>query len=225
MKSYPVKVKESDLYISTRGDFSAQAEAILRRSRERLEEYIASDKKFSNSLTPVKPSKKMPPVARAMAAASEKSGVGPMAAVAGAIAAEVGRGLLKLTGEVIVENGGDIYIKLDRTARAAVFAGESPLNMKIAVEIDSSGREIALCSSSGTVGHSLSGGNADAALCLSEDAALADAAATALANRVVNKDDIEKALNFCKRIKGIDGCLVICKDMFGAAGKIKLCRI
>ncbi len=225
LDSYEVKLKETDLQISSKGDFSVHAFNVLFRIRNEIERYISDNTGFLNSLEPVKPEKNMPPVVREMALASVMASVGPMAAVAGAIAGEVGHSLLKFSNEVIVENGGDVYIKTGRTAKIAVFAGESPLSMRVGIQFDPSDGELSLCTSSGTVGHSLSAGNADAAVCVSKNSALADAAATFLANMVIDSDDIEKALDACCKINGIDGCLVICKDVMGAAGDLHLCRI
>ena len=81
---------------------------------------------------------------------------------------------------------------------------------------------LGVCTSSGTVSHSLSFGKADAALIISFDAALADAAATAAGNAVKNKDYIEKGINLAKSIDGVKGVLIIVGDKMGTWGEIKL---
>ncbi len=223
--SYEVKLKESDLYVYTEKNFYREALGFLARVRSEIEEYIALNKDFLYSFSPVKPHPSMAPAPRVMAEASLRAGVGPMAAVAGTVAGFVGEKLLEFSDEVVVENGGDIYMKLNRPARAAVFAGESPLSMKIGVKVNPRRGALSLCSSSGTVGHSLSGGNADAALCIAREAALADAAATAVANSVQAPGDIEKGLSLSRKIRGIRGSLIICGDKMGAWGDMELCRV
>ena len=114
-----------------------------------------------------------------MIEAGQKAGVGPMAAVAGAIAECVGRELLAFSPEIIIENGGDIYLKCLKKRVVGIFAGKSPLTGKIGLEIDAKDTPLGVCTSSGTVSHSLSFGKADAAVAIAPSATLADAAATA----------------------------------------------
>ncbi len=123
-----------------------------------------------------------------MAAAAQTAGVGPMAAVAGAIAECVGRELLEFSPEVIVENGGDIFLKVSHRRTVGIFAGDSPLTGRIGIQIEARDTPLGVCTSSGTVGHSLSFGRADAVVVLAPAAALADAAATAIGNRVSRKE-------------------------------------
>ena len=103
-----------------------------------------------------------PGIVKAMAVAAQKASVGPMAAVAGAIAEFVGKDLLKFSEQVIVENGGDIFIRTDRKRTLGIYAGEdSPFTGKLAIEVDPCESGMGICTSSGTVSHSLSFGNAD----------------------------------------------------------------
>jgi ApbE superfamily uncharacterized protein (UPF0280 family) len=148
--------------------------------------------------------------------------VGPMAAVAGAVAERVGRELLAETGEVLVENGGDIFIYTMLPRVAAIFAGESPFSGKLGIRIKQLSQPIGLCTSSGTVGPSLSFGKADAAIVLANSAALADAAATALGNRVQEPGDIERALELLEMIPGVLGGAVIMGEHLGAWGEVEL---
>ena len=141
-----------------------------------------------------------PAIARAMAEAAAKVNVGPMAAVAGAFAEFVGRDLLKYSPEVIVENGGDIFLKSTKSRLVGVYAGEdSPLTGQVALKIEPLDTPLGVCTSSGTVGHSLSFGKADAVVALSRSTALADAAATAIGNIVKAETDVQKALGLCPR--------------------------
>ena len=142
----------------------------------------------------------MPAIIREMAEAGIAASVGPMAAIAGTIARRVTEDLLSYSEEIIVENGGDIYIAGKRDRKVAIFAGKSILSGRLAINLSPSSLPIAIATSSGTVGPSLSFGRADAAIILSSSGALADAVATATGNIVKTSDDFEKAINFAKNI-------------------------
>ena len=144
--------------------------------------------------------------------------MGPMAAVAGAISEFVGKGLLNFSSEVIVENGGDIFMQSQSDRIAGIYAGDSPLSQKIGLKIPAEDTPMGICTSSGKIGHSLSFGKADAVVILSKDTALADAAATAVGNIVISAGDIQKGINFAKMIEGVLGVVVIVEDKLGAWG-------
>jgi hypothetical protein len=163
-----------------------------------------------------------PDIVRDMAQAARVAGVGPMAAVAGAIAEVVGKDLLVYTPEVIVENGGDIFMKVSQTSLIGVYAGESPFTGKIALEINPEETPLGICTSSGTVGHSLSLGSADAVIVLSHSTSLADAAATAIGNKVIAADDINVLIEQVKAMPGLVGVVIIKGDRMGMWGKVKL---
>lgn len=160
-----------------------------------------------------------------MCSAANKAGTGPMSAVAGALAEAVGFFLLDSIPEVIVENGGDIFLKVLNTVHVGVYAGKSPLHGRLALKIDPGTTPLGVCTSSGTVGPSLSFGRADAAVVISPSTALADAVATALGNRVNDKSDLEKALEFVRSIEGVSGAVVIAGESVAACGNIELTGI
>jgi len=220
--SFEVRVKETDLLIRADRELSKPAMDLALKARERLESYIGGRPDFASSMTPLPYDPFAPKIARDMLAAAEKAGVGPMAAVAGAIAEYVGQGLLDQAREVMVENGGDLFIKVDRPVIIGLFAGESKFNEKIGLEALPEESPMGICSSSGTIGHSISFGAADLACVKSKSTALADAAATALGNRVKNAGDIHKALEWSKTVEGILGALIIVGDRMGAWGSMKL---
>jgi ApbE superfamily uncharacterized protein (UPF0280 family) len=103
-----------------------------------------------------------------------------------------------------------------------IYAGTSPLNMKVGLRIPAADQPIGVCTSSGTIGHSKSLGRADAVCVVSKDCALADAAATAVGNRVGAAADIEKAVEFGRHIDGVRGVVVIAGDRIGLWGDIEL---
>jgi len=222
--SFTVQVEETDLYIRAWRNLSKEAEEIVRECRCALESYIARHPRFKTSLKPVEASAEAPPIAHEMAVASARAGVGPMAAVAGAIAEAVGRGLLDFSPEVIVENGGDIFLSARSQRLVAVYAGDSPLSNKIAIEISPEKTPLGVCTSSGTVGHSVSFGSADAVTVLSRSTALADAAATAIGNVIKSEEDIAKGLELAKRIDGLEGVVIIRGEKMGAWGDVKLSK-
>ena len=223
--SFNVVVKETDLYIRARKNYKEKAFEIVQRQRAALENYIARHPGFLTALVPFPVSADAPAIARSMEEAAEKVNVGPMAAVAGAFAEFVGKDLLKFSSEIIVENGGDIFLKTAKSRLVGVYAGEnSPLTGKIALKIEPADTPLGICTSSGTVGHSLSFGKSDAVVVLAPSAALADATATAIGNIVKAETDIEIALEFARGVSGLVGVAVIINDKMGVWGKVNLIR-
>lgn len=219
---FRVAVKETDLMVLAAGDFARQVREVVVQERRQLEAYIAGHPDFLEALAPWPEDPFAPLVVREMIAAASQVGVGPMAAVAGALAARVGQFLAPLSHEVIVENGGDIFVRVRRPATVALFAGKSPLSGRVGLKIDPLLTPLGVCTSSGTVGHSLSFGRADAACVVAQDVALADAAATALGNRVPEAAAIADALNWIAKVPEILGAVVIVGEKLGAWGGVEL---
>lgn len=219
--SFEVRVKETDLWIAAKVDLTREAVEQVLLLRRQLEAYIRDHPEFLDSLTPLPPDPLAPPLVRQMLRASQLTSVGPMAAVAGAISEGVGRALLRYSPEVIVENGGDIFMKSSCPRTVMIYAGDSPLSMKVGLEIPA-GEALGVCTSSGTVGHSLSFGRADAVCVVSSDCALADAAATALANQVKGPKDIPAALDRARGIPGVEGVVIIVDEHLGVWGRFPI---
>jgi len=222
LEAFEVVVKETDLRVSARQPLVAQTREAVLKYRGYLENYIEGHPGFVTTLAPWPLEGPAPAIVRAMILAGQQAGVGPMAAVAGAIAESVAREIMVFSDEVIVENGGDIFFNLKNKLTAAIFAGPSLLSMKIGLEVDGAGQSLALCTSSASVGHSLSFGGADAVCVLSHSGALADAAATAVGNRVGAGKDIGGAIDFGRAIPGIEGIVVVCQGQVGAWGAFKI---
>ena len=220
--AFTVQVKETDLYIRAWRNLAKEAEEAIKEVRRPLEDYIGGHPRFQTSLKPVEVSPDDPAIVREMAAAGHKAGVGPMAAVAGAIAEAVGKELLRFSPEVIVENGGDIFLRHKKPRHIGIYAGDSPLSGKLALEIEPEDTPLGVCTSSGTVGHSLSFGKADAAIVISPSTALADAAATAVGNLVKTAEDMPRAIEFVREVEGLTGIAIIVGDKMAVWGKIKL---
>jgi len=145
---------------------------------------------------------------------------GPMAAVAGAIAEAVARDLTAHSSQVVVENGGDLFIISGRERLVAVHAGRSPLHGKVALAVPPG--ELAVCTSSGVVGHSESAGRAEAAVVAADDGALADALATAVGNRVKRPEDAHRAIEWACRHADVRHLLIICGDTMATWGELEV---
>lgn len=217
-----MSVKETDLFIRADKALDRIALDRLLCHRGYLEAYISRYPEFAATLVPWTSREPVAEIIRDMVDAGRLAGVGPMAAVAGAVAQRVGEDLLSHSREVIVENGGDIFIKIDSPVTVGVYAGKSPLSLRIGVKLSDIHKPIAVCTSSGTVGHSLSYGKADAVCVVSDRCALADAAATAIGNRVLSHRQIQEAMVFGKAIDGVSGLLIIVGEHIGAWGKLEL---
>ncbi len=223
--SYEVIVKETDLYVRTDSDLSKAIENSIIKYRYQLESYIKGDEAFLKSLAPIEVDPLAPKIVREMADAARAANVGPMAAVAGAMSEYVGRDIDALSNNIIIENGGDIYIKTDVERKISIFAGKSVLSHKVGILIKPDASPLGVCTSSGTVGHSLSYGKADAVCVLSRSTLVADTAATSTGNIVKSADDIKSGLDYAMNIKGVDGVLIIVGDKLGAYGDIELIRV
>lgn len=221
---YRVVAGESDLQIYTATDQQQQASHWLRQCRQQLLDYIQLSSDFLTSLIPLPLRPAAPPIVRRMAAAAERVGVGPMAAVAGAVAEFVGERLCAAAGEVLVENGGDIWLFGHQPRKVLVYAHQSPWSERVALQVRPNG-PLSVCASAGSFGHSLSFGRADAAVAISGDGALADATATAIGNLVKSAEDVSAALDFARRVPGLLGCLVIIGDRLGVWGDVELCGV
>ena len=230
-------MKETDLSILAEKHLDRETTDIILKYRGYIESYISLYPEFATTLVPwinnvsdpniiapniVAPNIIAPNIINDMIKAGIKANVGPMAAVAGAIAEYVGKDLMVHSREVVVENGGDIFLMLNGTITIGIFAGESPLSMKMGVCIDTKNQPLAVCTSSGTIGHSLSMGKADAVCVISRSCSLADAAATSIGNQIKTKADINKSIDFGKKIDGIIGIVVIMDDKIGLWGDIEV---
>lgn len=221
--AFQVKYRETDLWIRARKHLEKEAAEAVLNCRLQLEEYIAMHREFLVSLSPLPDDPLAPPLVRRMLQASLTAGVGPMASVAGAIAQAVGIALKPFSASIIIENGGDCYLDLQEETTVGIFAGpDSPFTDKIALKFAAKRFPLGVCTSSGTIGHSLSFGKTDAVTVVSPDAALADAAATRLGNLVRTSSDIPRALELAPDIPNIEGVLVIVKDKIGAWGNLEL---
>ena len=220
-----VKFLESDLWIGVdRGSYSASMEAdvyaMLVELRRSMDAYLLMDPAYKTALTPYDAGLEAPEILKSMSKVSHKTGIGPMSAVAGAVALKVAEFLG--TNEVIVENGGDIYAKAGSDMDISVFAGQSPLSEKIGLHIPAASFPLGICTSSGTVGPSLSLGRADAVMIVCRDVMLADSYATAMANRIKTTDDLQPVIDRIQEIPEILGAIAVKDDRMAITGQFEL---
>ncbi|MDW8093970.1 MAG: UPF0280 family protein [Caldimicrobium sp.] len=225
LKSFRVVYKQTDLFVLAERDLTLETLNLVREIRSPLEAYLMKNPTFLKSLEPLPEDEEAPPLVKTMLKAGKIAGVGPMASVAGAIAEAVGRSLLErgLTKEVVVENGGDIFLNLKREARVVLFAGASSFSGKITLLIPEELQPCGVCTSSGKVGHSLSYGKADAVTVVHKDTAIADALATALGNLLKTSQDFKDVFSKAKRLSGILGVFAVMDErLWLFSEKIKL---
>ncbi len=221
LRCFEVVVKETDILVCAERDLKDLAEDLVHRARWDLESYIATHPRFAESYVPVQVEQQAPAIVQQMARAAWRANVGPMAGVAGAVAEYVARGLAKRSPNVIVENGGDIYIMGTEERTVALWSGSPGVDL-IGLRIPPGMQPVAVCTSSATVGPSVSFGSAEAVTALAHDGALADAVVTALANTVHDADDIPKAIECAKLVPGVFGVLATVNGHVGAWGNVHM---
>jgi len=212
--------KDTILKVKCSRDISDLVKKFIVKKRQELDAYIARDPSFRTSFEPIKLKTGAPGIAKNMAAAAEKAGVGPMAAVAGAVAELlVDEAVTEGVKWVIVENGGDICLYGNHDFVISIYAGKSPLSGKIGFAINPSKKKYGVCTSSASVGHSISLGKSDSVTVFAKNTAVADAFATAIGNHV---KEVEDGIKFAKKFVGkyIDGALIIKGEKIGKIGNI-----
>jgi len=222
---FQVMVAETDLYVYANKDLKQETYEFIMKYRGYVEAFIQKHPIFATSLVPLASIEPSPKIISEMIIAGQKAGVGPMAAIAGIIAEMVGKDLLQFSDEIIIENGGDLFINKKASFVVGVYAGKSPFSNRIGIKVNSKGKPISICTSSGTIGHSLSMGKAHAVTILSKSAALADAVATSTGNLIQSANDISDAIAFAKKIEGVEGVLILADDKMGAWGGLEIVPI
>jgi uncharacterized protein len=238
-----IRIGETDLILKT-DQLEHDLPKFILTQRIKLKNYIHIHPEFLTSFEPVlvdvehnksineiKPPINEPPlIVKMMARAGRKGDVGPMAAVAGTIS-QLCMGFLVENGAkyVIIDNGGDVSLKTDKDVIVGLYAGESSLSGQLGFKIKSGKTPMGICTSSGTVGHSISFGRSNSVTVFADEASIADALATSIGNFAVGETDqeavqnsIERAEEFKKIMRGV---LVVVGENAGTLGKIpKLVR-
>lgn len=225
---FVVQVKETLLSICAQRNLEKKALEAVLKCRGDIERHISNYPEFLVSFEPLPVQESipdLPEIIKQMLLAARVASVGPMAAIAGAIAEYVGKELLPFSSEVIVGNGGDIFMVSRKMRNIPIYAGNSPLTEKIALQVAPEETPLGICTSSGTFGHSFSFGKADAVIAIAPSAALADASATAIGNLVESAADIPKAIEFAQGIKGLRGVAIIKDNEIKSWGKVKIISV
>lgn len=222
---FNITVRETNLLIHADRDLTEEAMKAVLKYRGFLEAFIQTCPEFATTLAPWETPIPAHEMIRRMCSESAVAGVGPMASVAGAVAEYTGKALREFSKNIIVENGGDIYLDISGEMTVGIFAGTSPLSMKIGLQFQDIRAPFSICTSSGTIGHSLSMGESDAVCVVADSAILADAAATAIGNHVKAGSDLNTAVDFGKNITGVKGIVIIVGSKIGMWGDINIVRL
>ncbi len=229
-RAFQVLVEETDLWITTLDEGSEYLPEIIlpkvRLLRSQIKTWMDMLPEFGTSLEPVFVPEHAPEIVRNMAWAGQIMGVGPMAAVAGALAECVAREFLHKIPEFIVENGGDTFMCSTRE-RVVALLDDPQSKSRLGVKLHPWEFPLSICSSSANIGHSLSLGQGDLVAVRAKSGALADAAATAFCNMLKTGTDVEKVTGRAKEFeaRGIDGVFAKCGGQVGVWGKMELVAI
>jgi hypothetical protein len=218
-----VTFKESDLLISADKEIDKErARDILKKYYTEIENYIRKNPKFLTSLSPLEEDKEAPPIIRDMIKCSSVTGIGPFSSVAGAIALYVGKEILQFANEVIIENGGDIFLKIKEDKKIGIYLGERSKIETISLKISKRDYSFGIASSSSYIGHSLNFGRVDLVTVVAKDAIIADGFATAFSNRIKKERDIEDVLKLAKNNPLIEGMLISFEDKIFIWGDLEM---
>ncbi|MGB9979925.1 UPF0280 family protein [Methanobacterium sp.] len=218
-----IRLDESNILLKTDLINHNLSNFILKQRME-LKSYIRKNKEFLISFEPVEV-ENAPFIAKVMGKAGKIAEVGPMAAVAGTIS-ELSMNFLINSGAkyAIVENGGDIALKTNKDVIMGLYAGTSSLSGQIGFKIKYDKTPMGICTSSGTVGHSISLGRADSVTIFADHASIADALATSIANEAKGDLDSNAVQNCLARAEDFKpyfrGVMIVVGESAGTIGKI-----
>lgn len=220
---FQVVVGETDLWVAAKEDLSREIAVFAAGLRGEIQAYMALAPEFRTSFVPIDVLPEAPEVVKRMAAGARLAGVGPFAAVAGTIAQMIAEHFKARSPEMLVENGGDIYIQ-GRRERVVGLLPDVNNEAMLGLRLAGSALPLAVCSSSASIGHSLSFGRGELATTIAPDGAFADAAATALCNMLQTPDDVPLAVNQAKTWAryGLKGVFVQCGESLGMWGDFEL---
>ena len=229
---FRVNQKETDVYVAVDSrkkenlkSIITETERLIRDYRRDIEDYIRNCPLFEVSFRPVAVDSDAPEIIKEMARVALLANVGPFASVAGAIAGAVGRKLSEEISDVIIENGGDVFMKTTKPRKVGIYSDSDEISNRIGLEVHPTDTPLGICASSGTQGHSFSFGRADVAVAVSNSTALADACATAMGNLIMESRDITKGIDFAKSIEGIKGVVIVKDGQIGFWGDIRIIMI
>lgn len=224
-----VTVLETDLWIGVdETNYSSDLEKFVFEKvfglRSEIDAYLKRVPEFFDSFSTVNPGDDAPEICKKMASAASCAGIGPKSAVAGAFSEYIGKQIENEFSpeELVVENGGDIYLNIKNELAVSVYAGNSPLSEKVGIRIPPEFSPLGICTSSGTVGHSISYGKADAIMVACKNTLLADALATAYGNKINTEKDINAVVEEINNKPEILSAIIIKGDKIAICGNFEL---
>ncbi|MDQ7032517.1 MAG: UPF0280 family protein [Desulfonauticus sp.] len=223
---FQVVVEETDLFIIAETNLKQEIINYTNYLRSQIKSYIEIHPNFLTSLKPLPFDPKAPPIVQEMLLASSLFEVGPMAAVAGSIAEAIAKKFSSMSKNLIIENGGDIYIYSTQPRIIGLLSNPKE-NITLGLKLTPKQFPCAVCTSSGKIGHSLSFGKGDLAVVVSQSGAKADAAATFFSNLLISKKDLTPVLKQAQKLKskGIDGIFLQFNELIGAWGEIEIVSV
>lgn len=193
----------------------------ISKTYQNIEAHISAFPEFKSSLVPLKIQDNISPEIESMYKAGIITGIGPMSAVAGTVAMFSAQTALRNgASEVIIDNGGDIFLFSKNSIILGIFAGDNPISGKLSFKITADLMPLSVCSSSSKMGHSLSFGNCDLVTVFSKNASIADSTATAVCNKIHTPEDMKSVLNKALSFEEVLGIFAVCDDKIAAAGNI-----
>ncbi|MCD6504037.1 UPF0280 family protein [Candidatus Bathyarchaeota archaeon] len=224
------KLKESNILLKTDEKAFYPAAKAAVKYRVELDRYVEEKPEILWALEPIDCDENAPRIVKMMCMSAKKAKVGPMAAVAGALADLIAEAALQNgAAGVLVENGGELFVDGKYQFTVSIGAGKSPISQQIGLKLTPDLYPIGIATSSATVGHALSFGMADAVTVVSRNAALADALATAICNATRGEraeEAVKQGLRAAESYNEVRGVLIIVRDKVGVLGEIpELIRI
>lgn len=220
LQAVVVSLAESNLRVAGTSIDAERVRSALADARSGVEACIRDFPSFLSSLQPIDLPPTMPAIARQMAHAGRCAGVGPMAAVAGAIAESVAWTLRRGSPELIVENGGDLFCIVRRPRIIGLAVGNGAFDAVLGLRLHPGLGPCGIASSSGTAGGSLSFGRADLVTIVARNGALADAVATAAGNLALHADAIGDCVDFAVSVDGVLGAIAVMGDSIALRGDL-----
>lgn len=195
-----------------------------------LQKFVKAHPDWLKALNPVL-SKDPPLIVKRMEEAAEKAQVGPMAAIAGALADRMQEEMIQQVQvkTAVVENGGEIAVNSTTDIIIGLYVLTTALKANLGFRFKGENPPLGIGTSSGQFGHAISFGEADAVTIFAADAALGDAAATRVCNSVTGPDHekaVQASLEIIDEIEGVSGAFIVRGKFVGQKGKIpELVRI
>ena len=218
-----VSFNESDLLVCTDKKIDkCFVESILKKYYDQIKEYVKENPIFMNSLFPLDDNISSPDIIKKMMESSRVSGIGPFSSVAGAIAFYVGNEILEICDEVIIENGGDIFLKINEDKHLGIYLGERFKIKNVILRIRKKNCSFGIASSSAVIGHSLNFGNADVVTVIAKDVVIADGLATSLSNKIKKENDIKMIIEQAKSIPELNGIFIAFDDKMFLWGDLEM---